>query len=86
LAASNPIAVPPGPARVRVAWRCASRRNWCTLWKPTGDAMGPVLGCANPQRPYHLEDDRIIDLEFHRNIDDTLGHDVEVGMWWRAAP
>jgi hypothetical protein len=85
LALCDPIVVPPGPARIRMAWRCASHRNWCSLWKPTGDAMGPVLGVANPKRPYHLDDDRIVDLEFHRNIDDSLGHDVEVGMWWQAA-
>jgi len=85
LSASNPAALPPGPARVRLAWRCASRRNWCSLWKPTGDAMEPVLGVANALRPYHLDDDRIVDLEFHRNVDNTLGHDVEVGMWWRVA-
>jgi hypothetical protein len=69
-----------------LAWRCSARRNWSALWKPTGDAMGPVLGVANPDRPYHLNDDRIVDLELHRNIDDTLGNDVEVGMWWRTAP
>jgi len=85
LAASDPVIIQPGPARVRLAWRCSARRNWCALWKPTGDSMGPVLGVANPQRPYHLDDDRIVDLEFHRNIDNRLGHDIELGMWWRAA-
>jgi hypothetical protein len=85
LEASNPTIIPPGPARVRLAWRCASRRNWCTLWKPTGDAMGPVLGVANAQRPYHLDDDRIVDLELHRNIDNELGDDIEIHMWWRSA-
>lgn len=84
LASNSPTPVPPGPARVRLAWRCSANRNWCSLWKPTGDAMGPVLGLANPQRPYHLDDDRIVDLEFHRNVDNGLGHNVEVGMWWRA--
>ncbi len=85
LAASEPAIIPPGPARVRIAWRCASRRNWSLLWKPTGDAMGPVLGVAHPERPYHLDDDRIIDLEFHLNTNNALGHDVKVGMWWQAA-
>jgi hypothetical protein len=84
LEASNRPIIRPGAARVRLAWRCASRRNWCALWKPTGDTMGPVLGIANAQRPYHLDDDRIVDLELHRNIDERLGHDVEIGMWWRS--
>jgi hypothetical protein len=85
LAASNPSPIPPGPARIRIAWRCAASRNWCVLWKPTGDAMGPVLGNANPERPYQLNDDRIIDLEFHRLVDESLNHDVVVEMWWRSA-
>ena len=85
LAATAPAIIPPGPARVRLAWRCGAHRNWSTLWKPTGDAMGPVLGAANPQRPYHLDDDRIVDLELHRIVDQAVGHDVEVGMWWQAS-
>lgn len=84
LASSSPNLVSPGPARVRLAWRVASRRNWSSLWKPTGDAMGPVLGFADPLKPYNLDDDRIVDLELHRNVDDDLGHDVMVGMWWRT--
>lgn len=85
LASSCTSPLPPGAANVRLAWRCSDARNWSSLWKPTGDAMEPVLGCENPQRPYHLNDDRIVDLEFHRNIDNTLGHNVVVGMWWRMA-
>lgn len=84
LAESGAAAVPPGPASVKLAWRCAARRNWCAYWKPTGDAMGPVLGVSNPLKPYHLDDDRIVDLELHRIVDDTLRNDVEVGMWWSA--
>jgi hypothetical protein len=83
LASSCPSPLPPGPVKVRLAWRCSERRNWCSLWKPTGDAMGPVLGCEDSRRPYHVNDDRIVELEFHRNIDDQLGHDVVVGMWWQ---
>ena len=85
LAETCPSPLPPGLAHVRLAWRCAASRNWSALWKPTGDAMGPVLGAADARRPYQLDDDRIVDLEFHRTIDDRLGHDVMVGMWWRAA-
>ena len=85
LAESSPTPLPPGPAAVRLAWRCSSRRNWTMLWKPTGDAMGPVLGVADPRQPFNPNDDRIVDLELHRVVDDSLGHDVIVGMWWRAA-
>lgn len=75
---------PPGPAGVRMAWRCAGQRNWVALWKPTGDAMGPVLGLADGARPFNPNDDRIVDLELHLNVDDSLGHDVHVGLWWRS--
>ena len=85
LESSGTAALSPGPARVRLAWRCGAGRSWCNLWKPTGDAMGPVLGVSDPTRPYHLDDDRIVDLELHRNVDDALGHDIVVGMWWRSA-
>lgn len=84
LTASALPPVEPGRAKVRLAWRCAPGRNWTSLWKPTGDAMGPVLGMPDPQSPFQLNDDRIVDLELHRNDDDTIGHDVVVGMWWRG--
>jgi len=85
LGESSPRPVPPGPAAVRLAWRCSSKRNWTMLWKTTGDAMGPVLGVADPRQPFNPNDDRIVDLELHRVADDSLGHDVVVEMWWRAA-
>lgn len=85
LASSSPTPVPPGPARVRLAWRCSARRNWSTLWKPTGDAMGAVLGAANELLPFNLDDDRIVDLELHRIVDNDLRHNIDVGMWWSPA-
>ena len=47
--------------------------------------MGPVMGAGDSRKPYHLDDDRIVDLELHRHVDDHLGHNVVVGMWWRSA-
>ena len=55
------------------------------LWKPTGDAMGPVLGEPEAKRPYNLADDRITVLYLHLNPDTSMGNDVDVGMWWRPA-
>jgi len=59
------------------------RRNWTTLWKPAIDALGPVLGVPNPALPFRPDDDRIVDLELQRHLDDTLGNDVVVRVWWR---
>lgn len=55
------------------------------LWKPTGDAMGPVLGEPDPRNPYNVADDRIVDLTLHRQIDKSIGHDIHVGLGWRLA-
>lgn len=72
----------PGPVRVQLAWRLPSSRNWVSLWKPTGDAMGPVLGEPRfPQHEFHPEDDRIAELTLHRVVDEGLDS-IDVGMWW----
>lgn len=86
LAASGPLPLPPGPAEVNLAWRCSPARNWVSLWKPTGDAMGPVLGEPNTPNPFNPNDDRIVDLKLHLSPDPGMGHDVEVAMWWRSTP
>ena len=85
LARSGAEELPAGPVAVRIAWQCAGSRNWVNLWKPTGDAMGPIRGVPDPSKPFHLNDDRIVDLEMHRQVDDALGHDVVVGIWWQMA-
>lgn len=70
-----------GPLEVHLALRCGPRRSWWNLWKPAGDALGPLLG---EHRPYHPEDDRILELHLHRSVAPALGHDVELGVSWRS--
>jgi hypothetical protein len=77
--------MPDGPVEVQLAWRCSPSRNWVWLWKPTGDAMGPVLGEPDGMNPFNPADDRIVSLVLHLNADPHMKHDVRVGMWWRAA-
>lgn len=77
--------LPEGFVRVAICWKCSPKRNWTGLWKPTGDAMGPVLGYVNPANPYHPRDDRITELEFQVVTDEGMGWDVEVGMSWGMA-
>jgi hypothetical protein len=75
----------PGPVEVNLVWRCSSQRNWTSLWKPTIDAMGPILGEPFPNRPFYPNDDRIVSLALHLNIDDGIGWSLYVGMMWRLA-
>jgi hypothetical protein len=75
----------PGPVEVHLAWRCSSRRNWATLWKPTIDAMGPILGEPFPNRPFYPNDDRIVSLGLHLQVDDMIGWSVHIGMMWRPS-
>ncbi len=75
---------PDGPLAVHLAWRAAPTRNWSALWKPTGDALGPILGGPDA-RPFCPNDDRIVALHLHRNDDSRLGHKLQIGVWWHDA-
>lgn len=70
------------PVRLDVAFGVSSLRNWTTLWKPTIDALGPLLGVPDPDRPWAPNDDRVVRLGLHRTIDDSLGYDVAISAWW----
>ncbi|MEW6282919.1 MAG: hypothetical protein AB1758_30180 [Candidatus Eremiobacterota bacterium] len=69
-----------GPVHLVMSWRCQSLQNWVELWRPTGDALGPVLGVRHhPMRPRL---DRVDCLELNLSLDDRLGMAVDVGLWW----
>ena len=75
--------LPSGPLALEIRFGVSSIRNWTTLWKPAIDALGPVLGLPNPEKRFSPDDDRIVDLGLHRHVDDSLGYDVDVQVWWR---
>jgi hypothetical protein len=83
IAATAPEQLPPGEVEVQMAWRCSNQRNWSNLWKPTSDAMGPVLGEPDSRRPFGPSDDRITSLSLHLNTDPSLGYTVDAALWWR---
>jgi hypothetical protein len=86
LAASTTLRIlPPGPVDIHIAFRVGPHRNWANLWKPAIDALGGVLGVDNPARPFAPRDDRITELGLQHSIDPSLGHAVQVGVWWRSA-
>lgn len=82
---SAPEVIGNEPIEVQLAWQVGPRRNWVNLWKPTGDAMGPVLGYVKPGNLYHPHDDRIVHLIMHKTVDRSMDNEVEVGIWWRKA-
>lgn len=85
LAETNPRIIASAAAEVQIAWTCSTRRNWVSLWKPTGDCMGPILGEANPLRPFSPNDDRIVDLQLHRTLDITMANAVGIEMRWQGS-
>lgn len=72
----------PGPVSMEVAFHVAPDRNWVQLWKPAGDAMGPILGEPNAGKSFHPNDDRIVELSLHRIIDTTCGWNVGIEISW----
>jgi hypothetical protein len=86
LSRSGSVPLPDGPIHLRVLLRCASARNWVGLWKPAGDAMGPILGYDHSQNPHHPRQDRVTRLEFHRQVDEGLVTAAEAEYFWMAVP
>lgn len=84
LAAEGPGVLPPGPVEAHMAWRCSRRRNWAWMWKPTADALGPLLGEPDPAKPFHPDDGRISHLSLHLTRDESEGHNVDVAVWLRS--
>lgn len=45
--------LPEGPVVLELAFTTGPRRHWPNLWKPTIDALDPILGSETPGRPWH---------------------------------
>ncbi len=73
-----------GPVALELAFVVGPRRNWLNLWKPTIDALGPLLGTTQPNRQWHPQDGRITELGLHRSIDPNLGNAVVVTVVARS--
>lgn len=70
--------VPPGPVRLELSFVVGPGRNWLNLWKPTIDALDPLLGRTRPDRDWHPLDGRITELGLHLRVDPAEVHDVTV--------
>lgn len=69
-----------GPVGLEIAFVVGPKRNWLNLWKPTIDALGPVLGSARPSKPWHPCDGRIVRLGLHNRVDPQLGNQVRIAL------
>ena len=67
------VELPAGPVAMEVEWSVSRGRNWLNLWKPTFDAMGPVLGEPDNRNPFNPADDHVMSLRLHRTLDDSPG-------------
>ncbi|MAS53910.1 MAG: hypothetical protein CMJ44_04660 [Pimelobacter sp.] len=70
--------IPAGAVQLQLAFVVGPQRNWLSLWKPTIDALDPLLGRTRADRDWHPKDGRITDLGLHVDVDLSLGHDVVV--------
>ena len=69
-----------GPVRLQIAFGVGPTRNWLNLWKPTIDALDPLLGRTYPDRDWHPRDDRIVDLGLQVTVDPRLRFEVELSI------
>lgn len=77
LVAAGATAALPGTAlRATIGFRHSPARNWLNLWKPTLDALGPLIG--EGPRPWHPRDGAIVELALHSTVDAAVGWDVEI--------
>lgn len=77
LIAASSQPVPTGtPMSVVIGFRCGPGRNWLNLWKPTIDALGPLIGEGN--RRWNPRDSAIVDLALHLQVDPAMRWDVDI--------
>jgi hypothetical protein len=69
-----------GPVALQISFTVGPRRNWLNLWKPTIDALDPLLGRTRPDRDWHPRDGRVTELGLHMTTDRLLGNDVVVAI------
>ncbi|WP_133055064.1 hypothetical protein [Mycolicibacterium fallax] len=85
-AVSGAAVLPDGPVRLELSFVIGPRRNWLNLWKPTIDALDPLLGRTRPDRAWHPRDGRITELGLHCTVDQFAGNKVAVGIYASTEP
>ena len=84
-AAAEHSELPEGPVAVEACFACGPGRDWRKLWKPTIDALDPILGRTYDDRDWDPQDGRIVRLGLHRQIQQDLDHACRATIWAAAA-
>jgi hypothetical protein len=82
IASASPL--PGDGVALQLAFVVGPRRAWANLWKPTIDALSPILGRDDDAREWNARDGRVTDLGLHRTVDSDLGNEVRIAI--RASP
>jgi hypothetical protein len=69
-----------GPVSMHLSFTVGPGRNWINLWKPTIDALDPILGSIEPERPWHPRDGRITELALHCHVEPEAGDEVQIAV------
>lgn len=72
------VALKDGRVALHLSFTVGPTRNWLNLWKPTIDALEPILGSSSPRRQWHPRDGRIVELGLHFCRDSEIGNDVTI--------
>ena len=69
-----------GPVALQIAFVIPGGRNWATLWKPSIDSLDPLLGRTRPDRGWHPQDGRVVELALHRHVRDATTRHVTIAI------
>jgi hypothetical protein len=69
-----------GAVALHLIFTVGPTRNWLNLWKPTIDALEPILGPSTPGRQWHPRDDRVVELGLRCLRDPGIGNDVTIAI------
>lgn len=73
--------LPAGAVRLELSRLVGPYRKWWHLWKPTIDALEPLLGRdPSENRAWHPLDGRITELGMHLTVDPARRYEVEIGI------
>lgn len=77
--------LPDGGVALQVAFAVGPDQAWPNLWKPTIDALGPILGRDDGAEKWNVRDGRITELGMHCVVDPDRRHDVGIAIRASAA-